>query len=419
MHEVLLAISLCLLTLCSGFFSGSETALFSLSSMRVRSYQKHPDKRKQLIAFLVLRPKDLLVTILILNVAINILAQNVASNLFTAYSGWSLKVGVPLLLTLLFGEVIPKSVALQNNTLVAHTVAPTINRARRILGPLRTTITQVTTTISKYMFFFLRREPEISRDELEHVLESSKSQGLLHHDEAEMIDGFLDLRDAQVKELMRPREDILYYDIQEPVAQLTHLFVDQECSRVPVCDGEINNILGMISARQYFLQREAIRQPKDIQKHLSKPFFVPETTLARGLIRQLDQKGKVLAMVVDEYGSVSGLITREDLVEVVVGEIEDRRDAKSDYTEAGDGVIIASGKLELSDFEEIFHIELHSPSNMVTIAGWLTEQLGDIPKAGTNFVTKDFLFHVLAADPHRIRRLYIRHLSRSQGGQSE
>jgi putative hemolysin len=122
----------------------------------------------------------------------------------------------------------------------------------------------------------------------------------------------------------------------------------------------------------------------------------------------LDERNHEVAMVVDEYGSITGLICYEDLVEVVIGEIADRRDEKKLYTRSGKNVIITSGKLELSEFEEIFGVGLSSANNMMTVGGWLTEQLGDIPKSGSNFQIGDFFFHILAADPNRIVRLYIR-----------
>lgn len=116
-----------------------------------------------------------------------------------------------------------------------------------------------------------------------------------------------------------------------------------------------------------------------------------------------------MAIVVDEYGAISGLITNEDLEEVVVGQIVDPdRDAESHYVNAGDGVIIASGKLELTQFEEIFDYHLESPNNMATIGGWLTEMIGDIPQEGEKYMTDDFLFHVLSADQTKVGRVYIR-----------
>ena len=143
---------------------------------------------------------------------------------------------------------------------------------------------------------------------------------------------------------------------------------------------------------------------------IKKPFFVPEAMKGDVLLRQFYEKKESIAVVVDEYGSITGIIAMEDLVEEVVGEITDRRDQGVFFTRAGNDVIIASGKLELSEFEEIFNVSLKSENLMVTIGGWLTEQLGDIPKPGTKYHTKEFLFHVLSADPTRIRRIYIRRL---------
>ena len=131
------------------------------------------------------------------------------------------------------------------------------------------------------------------------------------------------------------------------------------------------------------------------------------------LLRQMYDKEESLALVVDEYGSISGLIALEDLVEKVVGEIADARDVKSRFSRSGEDVIIASGKLELSEFDDIFGVSLPSENNQVTIGGWLTEQIGDIPKTGVKYTARGFLFHVLAADVKRVRRIYIRRLKPS------
>lgn len=133
---------------------------------------------------------------------------------------------------------------------------------------------------------------------------------------------------------------------------------------------------------------------------------------AETLLKKMYEREESLAIVVDEYSSVSGIIAFEDLVEVVIGEISDRRDTKALYTKSKSDVVIASGKLELSEFEDLFQHKLYSPNHMMTIGGWLTEQLGDIPKAGTKYVTDEFLFHVLASDHTRVRRVYIRKLTR-------
>ncbi len=407
---IVLILLLVLFLSISAYFSAAETALFSLSSMKVRSYLAHSDPRKRLIAELLAKPRDLIVTIIVLNILSNILMQNTVATLFGKESSWLLNVGVPLVLSLVIGEVVPKSIGLANHVKVAHAVAPVLVRAKKFFYPLIQLFIKITNVISRCMFFFLKKEEEISIDELQHALRTSRDFGVLNQDEADLVCGYLNLQESTVKAVMRPREEVLFYDTEEPLSRLIHLFVDQECSRIPVCEGSLDKILGMMTSRVFFLHKMALHASRDLKPILQKPFFVPETMTAYALLRQMYAKQESLAVVVDEYGSVSGIIALEDLIEAVVGEIIDRRHEKNRFTRAGEDVIITSGKLELAEFEGIFNIPLKSENNMVTIGGWLTEQLGDIPKTGTKHMTEDFLFHVLAADPQRVRRIYVRYL---------
>jgi CBS domain containing-hemolysin-like protein len=203
--------------------------------------------------------------------------------------------------------------------------------------------------------------------------------------------------------------------MDENLSKLVHLFVDQECSRLPVCKTSLDDVMGVMTSQLYFVHRENLQKNTDLLPLLKKPFFVPEGMCAETLLSQMYEREESLALVVDEYGSVSGLIALEDLVEKVVGEIADARDVKNRFTRSGDDVIIASGKMELSEFEELFLQPLFSENNLVTIGGWLTEQLGDIPKTGTKVTLQGFFFHVLAADLKRVRRIYIRKLKPKEG----
>jgi CBS domain containing-hemolysin-like protein len=330
--------------------------------------------------------------------------------MFGEKAGWDLKVGVPLVLTLVLGEVVPKYIGLQNNLALSHWFAPSLNFFQNIMAPLRKWVVAVTTPISRVMFFFLRSEKEMTRDEIEHLIEHSEEQGLLNEEEKILIQGYLNFQDVQVKEIMWPREDILSYDLSEPLTKLIYLFVDQECTRVPLCDGSIDQVLGIINGNQFFLHQPSINSPLDLLPLLVKPFYIPETTPAKTLLRRLEETGEEMALVVDEYGTITGLLTKEDLIEVVVGEIKDLRDQPELLTIAGPGEVIASGKWELSEFNEYFDVELESPNNMVTLGGWLIEQMGEIPKSGAKYTSHGFLFQILNADPNRIRRIYVRKL---------
>lgn len=405
-------ILLVLFTIISAIFSASETALFSLSPLTVKSFKEDPKKRKKLVASLLRSPYELLVTILMINVLVNILIQNTTSHIFGDLSNWLLTVGVPLGITLIFGEIVPKTLAMQNNKAFASFISPVIAGARYIVGPVRSIITIFASFLVRSFFFFMNKEKKITKEELRHALKQGKDQGILNSREATLMQGYIYLRHKAVKELKRPREEIIYYDLSQPLEELEKILVEQDVSRLPVTDGGLENIKGIISLRNYFLQKDKLSRPEDIIPFLIKTYYVPESMPAKNLLRYLDNKSKSLAIVVDEYGAISGLITQEDLIEEVVGEISDSRDAKMKYTPAGKNAIIASGKLELVEFEEIFGTYLSSPRNMVTINGWLIERIEALPKAGAKIEEEGFFFHILSADPNRIRRVYIRKLKK-------
>lgn len=406
---ILLTVSLVLLIGMSAFLSASETSLFSLSPMTLKSYETSENGKKKIVSSLMAHPRNTLVTLLILNVLVNILVQNAVANLFVEAS-WSVKVGIPLVLTLVFGEVLPKSMALQKNTQFSLFAAPIVDAFTRILRWVRNPLTRITSWISRVLFVFLRQEKSISLNEFRHILESSEDSGVLLPQECDLIEGSLDLQQSTAREQMRPRDEVLYYDLKQPLSHLIHLFVDLETTRVPVCDGSLEKVLGILSTKQYFLNREEIKKSEDVLAYLKKPYFVPETTKAWTLLRNLRERKESVALIVDEYGSISGLITQEDLIEEVFGEIRDRRDPPNLYTQMGKDVIIASGKLELSAFKEIFGVSLKSERSVVTLGGWLIEQLGSIPVTGTKHTIQHFSFYVLAAEPNRVKRIHVRHL---------
>jgi len=407
---VLVTLILVLMVLFSAFLSGSETAFFSLSSFTVQGYKSSTDVRKKMIANMLQKPMDLLVTLMMLNILANILVQNTVSSLLGGNDSWALNVGLPLFLTLIFGEVIPKSVAIVNNASICYKVVPILSKISRFLGPVRIAITKITISVSRMLFFFLKREEKTSIDELYTVLKTSHKAGIVHQDESDLVEGYLDLRSSIAKEIMRPRDEILFYDLEKPLSELIRLFVTEECSKVPVCVGDLQDTKGILTIDQYFYCKDQLKKSQDIVKRLKKPFYVPESINGWTLFQTLRAKNEEIALVVDEYGSIAGLITLEDLFEWVIGEIEDKRDTKSLYTQSGSDVIIASGKFEIDELEELFDLTIDRPSNAVTIGGYLIEQLGEIPPAGTKYVTDDFLFYVLAAEPNRVRRVYIRRL---------
>ncbi|MFZ4773004.1 MAG: hemolysin family protein [Chlamydiia bacterium] len=394
----------------SAFFSGSETALFSLSSLKVHLYKRDANSKKRLIAELLKSPHQLLVTLLMLNIAVNILIQNVVANVFGDTDSLLLSIGVPLILVLLFGELFPKAIAIRYNRYIAIRVVKIIYFFKKLLTPLRVVLSAVALFVSKILFCFLPKEREISVKELETAIKSSKELGVISPDEMHLMRGYLDLDDHIVKELMRNRHEIIAFDIQSPVEELLKTMIQKECSKMPVYDGSLEKILGFIFSRDLFLHNRGFKKGLDVVPLLRKPFFVPESVSARNLMQQFHARKEEIAIVVDEYGSIAGLITLEDLMEVVVGPIQDKIDQPNQLLESSEDILVSNGQLEISEVEDRFDVELDSPSNMVTIGGWLTEQLGDIPKVGDRLIVEPLLFHILAADEKMVQKVYIRKL---------
>jgi len=376
--------------------------------MKIKSYGFSTNKRQKLIAYLLGHPKDLLVTVFMLNTLVNILLQNVASSHFGQSAGWGLKIGVPFIITLIFGEIIPKNIGMRHNETIAYRSAPLIHFFYRSLSLLRKWTVDITHPISKALFFFLKKEPDISKEELTHVLKSSHEKGVLTTHEAFLASGYLNFQYATVKELMRPRDEVIFYNIQDPITKLSTLFIDKQISRLPIIDGSIDQMIGTLSAKEFFINQHKIKDQEQLINYLFKPIFTPESTTARALLQRLNKNNQQMAIVVDEYGAITGLITREDLIEEVIGEIKDPKDLKKLYTLSGKNEIIASGKLELSDLNSIFGSSIKSSSHMVSLGGWLTEAMGKIPQSGDQFEQDELIFHVLSAKPNYVRRIFIR-----------
>jgi putative hemolysin len=408
MNLILPIIILISLISLSAVLSASETSLFSLSTFTLKTYKNDADKRKRLIAKLLYRPRELLVTIIMLNVFANILIQNTVSSIFGSFSSWLLKVGLPLFLILFIGEVIPKSVALPNNKSISYRIAPFIYFIGKLIKPFRIVITKITGFISRFMFFFLKKETPLSIEELQNAIEKSGEEKILTYDEKDLITGYLNLHDSNIKEHMRPRDEILYYDINTPIEKLIELFIDKQCSRVPVCDSTIDNIIGIISLKRFFLHKDEFKDPKKLKAYLKQPYFVVETMKAWSLLLELRQARENIAIVVDEYGSVIGIITQEDLTEQIIGKISSKKDENIKYSYSGKNEIIASGKMELDELERLFDIKIERKSSAVTIGGLLIDEIGDIPVAGDKVRKDNLLFYILSCDPNRVRRVYIR-----------
>ncbi len=400
------------LTLLSSALSSSEIALFSLPSNKLKSYRHQLDPKKRLIAKLLTQSKSLLVTIFLLNTIANILVQNLTSDLFPDDGNWQLKVGVPLFLILIFGELLPKYLGLLYNESISLATAPIYNVVQRMTKPLRHVITEFADFFSRILFFFLKAEKPLSADELEHALLASQNAGLIHKDELAFIQGYLSLEERRVKDLMIPRQDVSFYNKALPLTKL--IFLLKQHSEVLICianeEGSCasgqEQIIGTICAKDYFTHREQIHHQDDLAKIIRTPFFIPETSPIKILLQALLQQQKQMAVVVDEYGAFSGLIRREELAEILTKEAAPK-EASIEYTRVSSDAIIAHSKMALQDLRDLYDVHLVSKHHAVTVGGYLTEILGSIPKTGETVQNEGLFFRILGAEPTHVTKIYI------------
>lgn len=408
MYICLLILLLFFLLFCSAFFSASEVAFFSLSSLKIAYFKQSQEPKKRQVALLFDAPRDLLITILVLDVSVNIIIQNLVASLFFDFDSYLLTVGVPLFLVLLFGDFLPKAVAIRHNQRIAVAVAPLFHWLQRCIAPIRILLNWASSSFGHLFSFFLPKEKELSLQQLKEAIRGSKESALLDEEEVRWIDGYLDLHQFIVKELMRKRHEIIAFDLHAPLEELYQMMVEEQHSEIPVYEDEFDHLVGVITAEDLFVHRDEINSSVEVKQYVKKPFFVPEGMVAKHLIEEFQKRAERLAIVVNEHGSWSGLITLEDLTRFFLRSSHDKR--KETTPQSMNEVMVISGQTELQEVEEKLKVQLPSPSNCVTIGGWLTEQAGDLLQSGDRFTYDSLLFHVLSADEKKITRMYIRHL---------
>lgn len=393
----LIIISIC----ASAFCSSAEIAFFSLPSSKIKAFKQDLNPRKRQIARLLQQPQSLIVTIFMLNTVVNIAIQNFSSDVFENDThSWLLKVGVPLLLVLLFGELLPKYLGITYNEKIASLTAPVLDRIHVIITPVRNIAFNLASFFSRIFFFFLKPEPLLSKEEVAHILRSSSGEALIHKDEVRLILGFLSMEDTQVKMVMKPRSELPSYNIAEPFSKLYYLAKESH-SQIAVFKETQDNIIGILDVACLFAHATT-----DISPLLRKPLYIPQTTTAQSALEQLHRSGRQIALIIDEYEAVGGFVSEAVFVQYITRLIP--RHKIEEYTVIADNSIIADATLPVETVRELFKSPLFSKYHSTTIGGWLTEQLGTIPQSGSSFTFDHLLFRILASCPTHIKKIYIR-----------
>ena len=402
---------LIILLIGSGFFSASETALMSLSKIKMRHMEEDGVKGAKLVSTLIEDSNRLLTSILIGNNIVNIGASSLASTLaFRIFGdgGVALATGVMTVLVLIFGEITPKTISANNPEKASLVVAKPIKFFVTILTPIVWIFNIITKVIFK--LFGVDDEgvkPFITEEELKTMVGVSEEEGVLEGVEKEMIFNVFDFADSQAKDVMVQRLDIVAIDMEDSYEEIIDLFKTEKLSRMPVYEETIDDIIGILNIKDIiFLSDEEIEN-FDIKKYMREAFFTYEFKKITQLLEEMKKDKSQMAIVVDEYGGTAGLITIEDLVEVIVGDIEDEYDEEEDEIQViSPNEFLVDGSTKISDVNEILNIELES-EEFDSIGGYIIGYIRHIPEENEIIEMDNIKFNIESVDKNRIKKIRI------------
>ncbi|MDP8236272.1 MAG: hemolysin family protein [Candidatus Erginobacter occultus] len=412
---VTLLLFLAILLGFSAFFSGSETALFSLPRFSVEKLKQRKPARGEIISRLLARPRRLLISIVIGNMLVNILSSALAERLsFEVFASsslqsaaWIFSTVVMTFIILIFCEVGPKVLAINRSEKVSLAVAPEIFLLQRLVTPLRV----VVQAVSDFLISFWEkkkphREIPLSREELETALDQGSREGTLNGDEKEMISEIFKLGDKSVRQLMTPRNEIASFEIDTPLEEIAAVIREKEYSRIPIYSGKMENVVGILYPKDLLIARVRGIERPELADLLRRPYFIPETMKASWLLKEFLARKIHIALVVDEYGGIAGLITLDDLVEEIIGEIRERGVDPPGYEVVGEDTAQLPGRLELEYLNDEFGLNLRGENN-VTLGGFLSERLGRLPQPGDVCRLDDIRLTVVSVKKRRVDQVLL------------
>ena len=402
---------LVVLLLGSGFFSASETSLMSLSKIRIRYMEDEGVKGAKLVGSLIEKSSDLLSSILVGNNIVNIAATSVSTSLFISIfgdGGVAIATAVMTVLVLVFGEITPKTIAANSPEKVAVVVSKPISIIMKITKPIVWVFNLLTGIIFKIMGIENDGvKPFITEEELKAMVNVSHEEGVLEMEEREIINNVFQFGDMQAKEAMIQRLDMVAVNIEDSYDEIIELFKSEKLSRLPVYQESIDDIVGILNIKDIiFLSDEEIEN-FDIKDYVREAFFTYEFKKITQLLEEMKKEKTQMAIVVDEYGGTAGLLTIEDLVEVIVGDIDDEYDEEEEeIVKINDNEYLVEGSTKISDVNEQLGINLES-EEFDSIGGFIIGYLKRIPEENEIIEVEDVKFKVESIDKNRINKIRI------------
>ena len=407
-------IAVVVLLACSAFISGSEVALFSLSQKDIDDISNKDYNSGTLISRLLEKPKKLLATILVannfVNIAIVIIFSSFSGRLFNGIESsvlrFVLEVVVVTFFILLFGEVLPKIYANRNNMEFAKKVAIPISIMNNILSPISVPMRNGILFIEKKLNV---QKGNFSVDQLSQALELT-SQNDTTDGEQKILEGIVTFGNTEVRQVMSPRIDVFALNIEETFSQVMPKIVEKGYSRIPVYKENIDQIEGILFIKDLIPHIDS--EDFDWTKLLRQPFFVPENKKLDDLLKDFQGMKSHLAVVVDEYGGTSGIISLEDVLEEIVGDISDEFDDEDlIYSQIDDKNFLFEGKISLKDFYRIIEVDENEfeskKGEAETLAGFLLEISGNFPKKRQKITFHNLIFTIENVDKRRIKQIKV------------
>ena len=414
-------LAIVVLLICSAFFSSSETALTAASKARMHALEKDGDKRARIVNKLLAKPERLLSAILVGNNLVNILASSLATSLLIMTFGSAGVVYATVAMTVLiviFSEVLPKSYAIAQPDKIARFVAPLLRPVVLALSPVTLGLNWIVNHILK---LFDRRIADQARlvsahDELRGAIDLHHVEGSVVKYDRDMLGGVLDLKDLSVSDVMVHRTKITALNADDPPEVIVRHVLDSPFTRLPLWKDETDNFIGILHAKDLLRVLADLNwdiSSLKLEDYATKPWFVPDTTSLQDQLNAFLRKHMHFALVVDEYGEVMGLVTLEDILEEIVGEIADEHDVEvRGVHPQQDGSVIVDGLVPIRDLNR--HMDWELPDEeATTIAGLVIHEAQTIPEKGQAFTFYGYRFQVKGKVQNKITSLAIRPLQES------
>ena len=405
--DPLSCISIIVLILLSAYFSATETAFASLNKTRLKTMVESDVRGAELALTLTERYDKLISTILIGNNVVNIAASTIATLIFVDLLkdpnlGATVSTVVLTLTILIFGEISPKSLAKDCPEKFACFSAPFIRILIAVLTPVNFLFSLWKKLLSR--LFRIEENAKMSQEELLMLVEEVEQEGSIDTDEGELLRNAIEFTDLKAEDILTHRVDVEAVPVNADKAEVAHLFYTTRFSRLPVYEDSIDNIVGVIHLKDFFGENGITEKP--LSEIVTAPLFIQKAEPVNDLLKELQVSKSHMAVVVDEYGGTLGIITLEDILEELVGEIWDEHDEVVEpMTEIDENTFEFDCSVTFEDFCAFFEIEAESDS--VSVGGWVMEQLGGIPEQGDSFTFEDLDVLIIDAESRRANRIRV------------